>query len=70
MFNTELALVDLFRYPTIGLLAEHVEQHVEPDSFELEPEFTESLKQGRSRLQGRLAQSRTAVIEVEQEQVQ
>jgi amino acid adenylation domain-containing protein len=70
MFNTELALVDLFRYPTIGLLAEHVEQHVEPDSFELEPEFTENLKQGRSRLQGRLAQSRTAVIEVEQEQVQ
>ena len=63
MYDTELSVIDLFRYPTISMLAEHVEYHVEPDPFDVEPEFAESIKQGKSRLQGRLARTRTATIE-------
>jgi acyl carrier protein len=63
MFKTDLSIVDLFRYPTVSLLAEHVEQPAEPEAPELEPEFADSIREGKSRLQGRLAQSRTATIE-------
>jgi len=63
MFDTKLSVVDLFRYPTVSLLAEHVEPRDEPEDPGLEPEFAESIKQGKTRLQGRLAQSRTATLE-------
>ena len=63
MFKTELSVVDLFRYPTISLLAEHVEQPVEAEGPEHEPEFADNIRQGKSRLQSRLAQSRIATIE-------
>jgi hypothetical protein len=59
MYKPDLALIDLFRYPTLYTLAKNLEGEADKQSTDQqEDELAETLNQGKSRLQRRLERSR------------
>ncbi|MEA5605193.1 phosphopantetheine-binding protein, partial [Nostoc sp. UHCC 0252] len=55
--QTELTILDMFRYPTINSLAEYLNSSSNPPSFVEETNIqTEKLKEGKARLKKRLQQ--------------